>query len=59
MPTWLKWVLAGAVLLTLSGLHPHRAQLDAMGAVIGVGVLAWCGAGVLIAARAVLRFLRR
>ncbi len=59
MPTWLKWVLAGLVLLVLAAFYPHRAQLDTIGVMIGLGTLAWLLVGALLAFRQVLRFLRR
>ncbi len=59
MPTWLKWVLAGLVLVVLAAFHPHRAQLDTVGVMIGLGTIAWVLAGGLLMLRAFVRSLRR
>jgi len=59
MPTWLKWVLCGVVLVVLSGVMHAAHARDEVGLTLGLALLVWCGAGALIAARAVLRFLRR
>ncbi len=59
MRTWLMWVGWFFVLILAALVHPHHTELDTMGVVIGAGALAWIGAGVLLAVRSTLRFLRR
>jgi len=53
---WVGWFF---VLILAALVHPHHTELDTMGVVIGAGALAWIGAGVLLAVRSTLRFLRR
>jgi hypothetical protein len=59
MHTWIGWALFGLVVILLAAVVPHPAELTPVGVVLALSFIAWVVAGVLLTARAVLRFLRR
>jgi hypothetical protein len=59
MRTWLWWMMAGALLVMLLTVNGLYGEFHWLTVVTLLGATTWIGAGVLLAVRATLRFLRR
>jgi hypothetical protein len=59
MRTWLYWGLSGLGLCILLAINGRYGEFPTLTVVTLIGSGAWVGAGVLLSARAVVRFLRR
>ncbi len=59
MRTWLIWLGSAVVLLVLTAIVGAHQTHTTAGLFLGLCFIVWVFAGVLLALRAVLRFLRR